>query len=137
MPLPKEYYIDNYVGDLAIKWLENYNNDQETTKPFCLFIGFPGPHDPFDCIKEYVDLYNPEDIKLNGEEIQEPKRPFPQYVSVSRSISRSKFLTEDYIKRSRAAYYANVTLIDQKIGLQNPLLFLFSRKSSGGRKCLY
>jgi len=116
MPLPKEYYIDNYVGDLAIKWLENYNNDQETTKPFCLFIGFPGPHDPFDCIKEYVDLYNPEEIILNEEEIQEAKRPFPQYVSVSRSISRSKFLTEDYIKRSRAAYYANVTLIDQKIG---------------------
>ncbi|MFX0083604.1 MAG: sulfatase [Candidatus Hodarchaeota archaeon] len=116
IPLPSEYYIDNFVGDLAIKWLKNYNNIQDSNKPFCLFIGIPGPHDPFDCIKEYVDLYNPEEVNLNGEEIQGPKRPFPYYISVSRNISRSKNLTEDYIKKSRAAYYANVTLIDQKIG---------------------
>jgi choline-sulfatase len=116
IPLPNEYYIDNFVGDLAAKWLQSYDNSKESSNPFCLFVGFPGPHDPFDCINEYVDLYSPEDVKLNDEEIQEPKRPFPQYVSVSRSISRSKFLTEDYIKRSRTAYYANVSLIDQKIG---------------------
>jgi len=116
MPLPEEFYIDSFVGNLAIKWLENYANNNDSKKSFCLFMGFPGPHDPFDCIKEYRDLYNPEDIELNEEELKEPKRPFPFYVTLSRSISRSKFITKEYIQKCRAAYFANVTLIDKKIG---------------------
>lgn len=116
MPLPEKYYIDSFVGDMAINWLENYNNDSGSKNPFCLFIGIPGPHDPFDCIKEYVDLYNPEEIKLTKEELQVPKRPLPRYVSLSRNISSSKTVTDEYIQKCRAAYFGNVTLIDKKVG---------------------
>ena len=116
IPLPKELYIDYFVGDLAIKWIENYVKGPDSGKPFCLFVGIPGPHDPFDCIEEYSKLYNPEDIKLDDEALKDAQRPFPRYISSSRVISRSKFLTNDYIKKSKAAYYANVTLIDEKVG---------------------
>jgi len=116
MPLPEKYYIDSFVGDMAINWLNKYSNDSDSKKPFCLFIGIPGPHDPFDCIKEFVDLYNPEEIKLSEEEIQEPKKPIPKYISLSRNISSSRFVTEEYIKKCRAAYFGNVTLIDKKVG---------------------
>jgi len=67
-------------------------------------------------VEEYSKLYNPEDIKLDEEALKDPERPFPRYISNSRTISRSKFLTNDYIKKSKAAYYANVTLIDEKVG---------------------
>lgn len=116
MPLPEKYYIDSFVGDMAIQWLKDYSNNFDSKKPFCLFIGIPGPHDPFDCIKEYVDLYNPEEIKLSEGELKEPKRPFPKYISLSRNISSSKTVTEEYIKKCRAAYFGNVTLIDKKVG---------------------
>ena len=116
MPLPEKYYIDSFVGDMALNWFKNYINNSDSKKPFCLFIGIPGPHDPFDCIKEYVDLYNHEDIILNKEEIKEPKRPLPKYLSLSRNISSSRTVSEEYIKKCRAAYYANVTLIDKKVG---------------------
>ena len=53
---------------------------------------------------------------LDEKELIEPERPFPRYILNSRTISRSKFVTNDYIKRSKAAYYANVTLIDEKVG---------------------
>jgi len=116
MPLPEKYYIDSFEGDMAINWLDNYSNDSGSKKPFCLFIGIPGPHDPFDCIKEYVDIYNPEEIKLSKEELQESKRPFPKYISLSRNISSSKTVTEEYIQKCRAAYFGNVALIDKKVG---------------------
>ncbi len=116
MPLPEKYYIDSFVGDMAINWLNKYSNDSDSKNPFCLFIGIPGPHDPFDCIKEYVDLYNPEDIEVMDEEIKEMKRPFPGYISLSRGISSSKTVSKEYIKKCRAAYYGNVTLIDKKVG---------------------
>jgi arylsulfatase len=116
IPLPKEFFIDWFVGDLAVKWIENYVNGPESGKPFCLFVGIPGPHDPFDCVEDYSKLYNPDDIKLDKDALKEPERPFPRYITNSRTISRSKFLTDDYIKKSKAAYYANVTLIDEKVG---------------------
>ncbi|MHA1804829.1 MAG: sulfatase-like hydrolase/transferase [Promethearchaeota archaeon] len=116
MPIPKEFYIDYFVGDMAIKWLENHLKSPKSDKPFCLFIGFPGPHDPFDVVKEYADLYDPDEIQLIDEELEEPKRPFPKYIMRSRIISRSKHVTEDYIRKARAMYYGNVTLIDEKVG---------------------
>ena len=116
IPLPKEFFIDYFVGDLATNWINEYVKGPNSEKPFCLFVGIPGPHDPFDCVEEYRKMYDPEDIELNEEEIQDAKRPLPRYVANSRTISRSKFLTDDYIKKSKAAYYANVTLIDEKVG---------------------
>ncbi|MBD3253440.1 MAG: sulfatase-like hydrolase/transferase [Candidatus Lokiarchaeota archaeon] len=116
IPLPKELYIDYFVGDLAVKWINDYAQSPKSDNPFCLLVGFPGPHDPFDCVEEYRKLYDSEDIKLEEEAFKEAERPLPRYVSNSRIISRSKFLTKDYVKRSKAAYYANVTLIDEKVG---------------------
>jgi choline-sulfatase len=116
MPIPKEYFIDYFVGDLAINWLKNYMENKDTSQPFCLFVGFPGPHDPFDCVKEYTQLYDPNSIEIKDEEIMLPDRPCPPYTFVSKGISRSKSVTKDFIKDCRAKYYGNVTLIDEKVG---------------------
>jgi choline-sulfatase len=116
MPIPKEYYIDYFVGDLAIDWLKKYVENNEKNQPFCFFVGFPGPHDPFDCVEEYTQLYDPDAIDIKKEEIIMPDRPVPLYNLVSKGVSRSRSVTKEFIKECRAKYYGNVTLIDEKVG---------------------
>jgi choline-sulfatase len=116
MPIPKEYYIDYFVGDLAVNWLSDFANSKRREDPFFLFVGFPGPHDPFDCVKEYVDQYDPSSIEVKDEEIKRPDRPVPPYSMVSKGVSRSSKVTKKFIKDCRAKYYGNVTLIDEKVG---------------------
>lgn len=52
---PKKYhgYVDDIVTDRALKWL-----DQKHDKPFCLFLWFMAPHDPFYRPRRLLDLYN-------------------------------------------------------------------------------
>ncbi len=116
MPVPKEYYIDYFVGDLAVNWLKAFTNSEKKNDPFFLFVGFPGPHDPFDCVEEYVKDYDPDSIEVSDEEIQLPDRPVAPYNMVSKGVSRSRKVTKDFIRDCRAKYYGNVTLIDEKVG---------------------
>ncbi len=116
MPVPKEYYIDYFVGDLAINWLKKYIEEDRTDQPFCLFVGFPGPHDPFDCVQEYIEQYDPDSIEVRAEEMELPDRPAPPYSFVSKGVCRSKSVTKEFIQDCRAKYYGNVTLIDEKVG---------------------
>jgi len=116
MPIPKEYYIDYYVGDLAVNWLKGYLDNPNNDKPFCLFVGFPGPHDPFDCVEEYTKEYDPEKIEVKDEEMQKPDTPCPPYSMVSKGVSSSSKVTKEFIQDCRAKYYGNVTLIDEKVG---------------------
>ncbi|MBD3195199.1 MAG: sulfatase-like hydrolase/transferase [Candidatus Lokiarchaeota archaeon] len=115
IPLPKELYIDYFTGDLALNWLKSYV-EEKNENPFCLFIGFPGPHDPFDCIKEYTNLYDAKSIEIKEEEIKKPDRPIPPYTMVSKGVSRSNRVSTEFIQDCRAKYYGNVTLIDDKVG---------------------
>ena len=116
MDIPKEYYIDYFVGDLAVDWLNNYIKDNAQTNPFCLFVGFPGPHDPFDCVEEYTKQYDSDSIEVKEEEMMMPDRPCPPYSFVSKGVSRSRSVTKEFIQECRAKYYGNVTLIDEKVG---------------------
>ena len=52
-PLPLDDYIDSWHGRLAADWLAAYDRDQ----PFFAFVGFPGPHDPWDAPQAAIDQY--------------------------------------------------------------------------------
>src|SRR3954454_4479849 len=44
VPLPLDAFIDAWQGEQAAQWLRARGTDE----PFFLFVGFPGPHDPWD-----------------------------------------------------------------------------------------
>ncbi len=52
---PKKYdgYVDDLWTDRALDWL-----NQKRDKPFCLFLWFVAPHEPFYRARRYADLYN-------------------------------------------------------------------------------
>ena len=60
MPLPLEAYVDAWHGLQAVEWIEGYYRQE----PFFLFVGFPGPHDPWDAPEAAVQRYRDVDISM-------------------------------------------------------------------------
>ncbi|HZU74307.1 MAG TPA: sulfatase-like hydrolase/transferase [Acidimicrobiales bacterium] len=116
IPLPLEDYIDYWHGDRVVRWIEEYDRDQ----PWFLWVGFPGPHDPWDAPAEYVDLYREAAMPMPGS-VRRPdipeEGPFNRFLSYwVWTHSDSATLTDERIQEVRRYYYANVSLIDDAVG---------------------
>ncbi len=113
-PLPAEHYLDTWVGRRTEEWLEDYRRDE----PFFLWVGFPGPHDPWDAPIEFVRPYEDAEIPLDS--TRRPDIPGDGPLSVFlRSFLRyssSDTLSDERARDVRRHYFANVTLIDKSIG---------------------
>lgn len=86
-------------------------------RPWCLTVSFTHPHDPYVARRKYWDLY--EDCAHLLPEIG--AIPYEDQDPHSRRIFdandwRSFDIAEDDIRRSRRAYFANVSYLDDKIG---------------------
>ena len=60
MPLPLDAYIDAWHGARGVEWIEA----DDHAEPFFLFVGFPGPHDPWDAPQAAVDRYAGVDVTM-------------------------------------------------------------------------
>ena len=107
---------DDDVAYQAIAKIYDYARGKDE-RPWCLTASFTHPHDPYVARKKYWDLYEdcehllPEVSTLPYEE-QDPhsKRIFDA------NDWRQFNITEEDIKRSRRAYFANISYLDEKIG---------------------
>lgn len=116
IPLPAEHYIDAWHGDRVARWIEEYDRDE----PWFLWVGFPGPHDPWDAPAEYVDLYRqtamPMPATLRRPDIPE-SGPFHDFLSYwVWKHSNSATFTDDQVQEVRRHYYADITVIDDAVG---------------------
>ncbi len=89
----------------------------QDTRPWCLTVSFTHPHDPYVARRKYWDLYEDCDYLLPEVaampyEAQDPhsKRIFDA------NDWRSFDITEEDIRRSRRAYFANISYLDDKMG---------------------
>lgn len=116
IPIPTDSYVDAWHGDRVVQWLDEHDGDD----PWCMWVGFPGPHDPWDAPADYVDLYRdiamPMPATLERPEIPDegPFKSFLDFFVWHHSDSRT--FTDDRIQEVRRAYYANVTVIDDAVG---------------------
>ena len=115
MPLPVEDYVDVWHGAEAARWIERHEGDD----PFFLFVGFPGPHDPWDAPADAVARYADVEVPLP----RSTRRPDPaplgaygQLVAGMLDLSCSRSMDEAAIVGMRRAYWAAVTLIDGAVG---------------------
>jgi choline-sulfatase len=86
-------------------------------RPWCLTVSFTHPHDPYVARKKYWDLY--EDCERLMPEIG--PIPYEAQDAHSKRIFdandwRSFDITEEDVRRSRRAYFANISYLDDKIG---------------------
>ena len=87
------------------------------TRPWMMTVSFTHPHDPYVARRKYWDLY--EDCAHLMPQV--PTLPFENQDPHSRRILNasdwhSYTLTEDMVARSRRAYFANISYVDDKIG---------------------
>ncbi|MEO3415625.1 choline-sulfatase [Roseovarius sp. CAU 1744] len=86
-------------------------------RPWCLTVSFTHPHDPYVARRKYWDLY--EDCEYLLPEVPamayEDHDPHAQRIFDANDW-RSFDITEDDIRKSRRAYFANISYLDDKIG---------------------
>jgi len=86
-------------------------------RPWCLTTSFTHPHDPYVARKKYWDLY--EDCAHLLPQV--PAKDYDDHDPHAQRIFdandwRNFDITERDIKRSRRAYFANISYLDEKIG---------------------
>ncbi len=86
-------------------------------RPWCLTVSFTHPHDPYVARRKYWDLY--DDCAHLAPVV--PAMDYADHDPHSQRIFdandwRSYTITDDHIARSRRAYFANISYLDDKIG---------------------
>jgi choline-sulfatase len=86
-------------------------------RPWMLTVSFTHPHDPYVARKKYWDLYedcehlDPETAPITYEDQDTHSKRLMDACDF-----RSLDITADDIRRSRRAYFANISYVDEKIG---------------------
>jgi len=107
---------DDEVAFHATQTVYDYARAADT-RPWMMTVSFTHPHDPYVARRKYWDLY--EDCAHLMPQV--PTLPFEDQDPHSRRILNasdwhSYTLTEDMVARSRRAYFANISYVDDKIG---------------------
>ena len=104
-----EDYCDSYIGRKAVEFLETVDG-----RPFILWVGFVGPHFPFDPPEPHDRIYDPAEVPLPVDWPTDlAGKPALHHWNREMGFDR---LTDELIRRIRSHYYGNITLIDQWIG---------------------
>ena len=108
--------FDDEVAYHATRKIYDLGRRQDD-RPWCVTVSFTHPHDPYVARKKYWDLYEdcehllPEVGNLGYEnQDNHSKRIFDA------NDWRSFDITEEDISKSRRAYFANISYLDDKIG---------------------
>ncbi len=98
-PIAIEGYEPAGQTDIAIDFIHQHRHE-----PFCLFLSWGPPHNPYDQVpEEYRRMYDPAQIDLRPN-----VRPIPPgRVDLSRGAD---------IRRTIADYYAQITALDAQLG---------------------
>ncbi len=107
---------DDEVGYNAVRKIYDLARGQDE-RPWCLTVSFTHPHDPYLARKKYWDLYSDCEHLLPVV----PAMAYEDHDPHSRRIFdandwRNFDISEDDIRRSRRAYFANISYLDDKIG---------------------
>ena len=88
-PIPMTGYSARTFTDEAVRFLE-----QDSEQPFCLFVQWGPPHNPYVAPPEYMNLYDPDGVRMRD-----------NWVDGIQTGSRTDI----------AGYYAAITFIDDQI----------------------
>ena len=108
--LELENYADVYVGQQAKQYLQNYDRQE----PWCCWVSFGGPHEPWDTPEPYASMYDPEQMPPAVPRPPTGERPRGHLDRLMRRMNPA--FEPGEIGRLRANYAGNVTLIDAQIG---------------------
>ncbi len=104
---------DTEVTFRAIEYLR-YEVLEPKPSPFFLHISYTQPHEAYQSVPKYMDIYNDIDIAMPEVTAEDP-HPVSQWLKVHHGIDQFP-PSVDTIRQSRRAYYAMVTHLDAFLG---------------------
>lgn len=124
----EKFHVDSYIGMRGIEWLGQKRPEDH---PWFLTLSFPGPHMPFDGIGLPDSVfYKEQDLSLPLTTVEDLFHKPPHFLDIVKKYGSVDLehhmspdgFTGDEIRFMKMAYYANITLIDRKIGAVVDLL---------------
>ncbi len=96
-------------------------------RPMALVVSFTHPHDPFAALQHYWDRYDDKPIDLPDVPFVPIDKRDPHARDLSYHHGMDLFQpTDEDILRTRRAYYANITMVDDYVGM-----LLYSLEQAG------
>jgi arylsulfatase A-like enzyme len=96
-----------------VEFIDGYDR----RKPLCLFVGFGGPHPPWDPPERFAQMYDPADcaaaVPCEAEPVPEG---LPERARKALQRSRVGPISEEQARKIRSLYYGKVSLIDEWFG---------------------
>lgn len=122
-PGPVEWHPDSWVGRKSLEYIESYTDEN----PLFMWISFSGPHYPFDPPAEYLSRVDMDKVGVGSfmeGEFDDPQKIHHQSFHGKGGIDgcgsapghACKNYSDDYWRRLRQHYFANVAQIDDEIG---------------------
>ena len=110
-PLAVDDFLDSYIGRKAAQFVEGYADE----RPMCLFVGFGGPHEPYDAPGPYATMYRPEETP---QPMPVPKAyaELPEWVTAKSDFEVYPAEMLASVPEMRANYYGKMSLIDDNVG---------------------
>ena len=110
-PMPEGETLDDFVGRTTVRYLTDYEREE----PFCIFVGFGGPHEPWDPPVSWAERYDavqPEEPLPFAERPDWLSGPAASYAD---AIQGTEFSEHEW-QTIRRLYYAKISHIDSWIG---------------------
>ena len=87
---------------------------EETDRPWCLFVGCTGPHDPYFVPQEFLDMYDPDEIELPPS-FRDTLEDKPRVYQRMRHQYWGQ-MSEREVRESIAHYWGYCTMLDAMFG---------------------
>jgi arylsulfatase len=111
--LDKEDNVTEWCSRDVCSWLKNRKPDD---KPFFLWASFVKPHVPYDLPKHMVGMYDSESMDAPWVSENDGTNEY-KFFSEYAHVKEFDLYSQKAGRMSKANYYANITFIDEQIGL--------------------
>ena len=107
---------DDEVAHSAVQTLYQLGRGEDE-RPWCLTVSFTHPHDPYVARRRYWDLYADCDDLMPHVPALDFADQDPHSQRLFRANDYKNFdISDEDVSRSRRAYFANISYLDDKIG---------------------
>jgi arylsulfatase A-like enzyme len=108
----EQEHSNHWVTNESIEYIRNHKKE-----PFFLSVSYFGPHQPMAAPEPWFSMYDKKDIKLAPEFYISPDDKPVATTDAKYSVFKNLNWSEDDYKEILAAYYGQISMIDNGIGL--------------------
>lgn len=108
--IPEEHHGSTWVADRTVDFLHEHRY-----QPFFCWSSWIAPHLPWNAPEPFASMY-PIDTVDPPHNWDQPREALPPSMRHAKQTSDTAFASMDHLRRIKALYYGNISLIDKGVG---------------------